>query len=863
MATVRGFLRSRVRHLFSAVLVLLGVVTIIPAFNGAATAHHAEATAKVSCDGVISWTATAWEGYPDDPNTPQNEYDLSRTNSNVRVWIEIIAGGGVAPADQSGAFNSGNGYTFSGTFQWPAGATIVTLKAEALAIWGNGGGAGSGPWPVYLELPTDCEGTPGVSVNPRCDNATDHSGDGTVVVSFTNTGGPFAESVTFSVAAFGGQPATTVTVAVGATETRTYTGLPDGSHTIGITLNGKDFSKTFTIDCDKASPSTSAVASCNLESNGQILLTLSNAGGESVTFTVVGPDGVSRDFTVDAGGAPATYTYLDLADAVYVITITASDGTTGLNQTVTVDCDHPDPKASAVAACTENFDGVITITLLNAGNEAVTFRVTDPRNGTFADVPVGAGVSVPYVLSGFADGVVVIPIVANGKTLDVTVTVDCDPVFDLRAICTDVTAEDVYWYAIKNTETTDLVVTWDGGTLNVLAGTTVNIASTVAPLSLKFNGVEIATAGVNSDICKQTTIFEKKLNGQPPTGETYTIRVSRLDDSTFFEDLTFDLDAGETLSVDLPSTLFPDGVDYFIEELDNGTASKSIINVNGTGGSILTASGHLNETISVVVVNGYAAIEINKQLVTTQVIAGGQITYTLQAENTGGLNLEDVVITDLLPPATAFVSATVQDNGGTCALVDSNRPQLLRCSMTADLPVDGFTKIITLVVKLDGDVAENTAIVNQSMVQGNFANAVLSVAGVSRQIHSQLPAAVTQLTCPGLPGEVCDLSPVVTITVSHKCGSGTTTTSPDCGGTTTTSTTIGCGGSGTTTTSKSCGGTTTTIKTTTTVSGTLPKSGGGGESKPMLSMAFGFGCIGSALLLSRPRLPRRWRVAAH
>lgn len=858
MATVRGFLKSRVRHIFSALLVVLGVVTIIPAFNGAATAHHAEATATVSCAGVISYTAEAWSGAADDPNTPENEYELSRTNSNVRVWIEILAGGGVAPADQFGAFNSGNGFSFAGTFQWPTGATTVRLQAQALATWGNGGGAGPYAWPVILELPRDCESTPDVSVNPSCDNATEHSGDGKVVVSFTNAGGPFAQSVTFDVAAFGGQPATTVTVAVGATQTLTYTGLPDGTHTINISLGGKDFSKTFTIDCDKAAPGTSAVASCNLESNGQILLTLTNSGGESVTFTVVGPDTVSRDFTVGAGAAPATYTYLDLADGVYTITITASDGTTGLDQTVTVDCDHADPSASAKAACTETFDGVITITLVNAGNEGVVFTITDPRDGTTEDVPVGAGAQVDHVMSGvFADGSVTIPIVANGKTLDVTVNVDCDPTFDLKAICTDVTAEDVYWYAIKNTETTDIVVTWDGGTLEVLAGQTVNIASTVAPLSLKFNGVEIATADAKSEICKQTTIVEKILNGQPPTGETYTIRVSRLDDSTFFEDLTFDLDAGESVSIDLPSTLFPDGIDYLIEELDNGSASKSEININGSSGSILTASGHLNETISVVVVNGYAAIQIDKQLVTTNVIPGGQITYTLQATNTGGLNLEDIVITDLLPLKASFVSAVVQGNGGTCALIDANRPQLLRCAMNDDLPVAGVSKTITVVVATDGNVVPGESIVNQSMAQGNFENAALDTAGVNREIHSPLPV-VTTLTCPGLPGEVCDLD-AVTINVSNRCGDGTTTTSPACGGTTTT-TTVHCGG-GTTTTSPSCGGTTTTIRTTTTVSGTLPKSGGGSESKPMLSMAFGFGCIGSALLLSRPRLPRRWRAA--
>ncbi len=705
MATFRGFLKSRVRHVFSAVLVILGVVTVIPAFNGSARASTGF-SGEVSCDGVIWWKASAWEGYHDKRDTSKNEYDLSRTNSDVRVWVKIIEGSGVAPEGQSGAFNSGNSYTFSGTFQWPAGATIVSLNVEALATWGNEQPAGSGPWPVYLELPKDCDSNPDVTVKPYCDNETDHSGDGAVVVTFTNTGGSFAGSVTFDVGAFGGQPATTVTVAVDATETLTYTGLPEGSHTITISFGDNDFSRTFTVECDKAAPSTSATASCDLQSNGQILLTLSNAGGESVTFTVVGPDAVSRDFTVDAGGVPATYTYLNLPDRVYVITITASDGTTGLDQTVTVDCDHADPSASAAASCTEAFEGVITITLVNAGSESATFTITDPRDATTADVVVPAVFQSDYVLSGFADGVVVIPIVANGKTLDVTVTVDCDPLFDLRAICTDITAEDVYWFAIKNTETTDLVVTWDGGTLEVLAGTTVNISSTTAPLSLKFNGIEIATADVNSEICKQNTIVKKKLNGQPSSGETYTIRISRLDGSAFFDDLTFDLDAGESVSIDLPSTLGVYGIDYLVEELDKGTASYSIINVNGTGGSIIIASGHLNETIKVIVINVYDRCD--------------------------------------------STTTTTGDCGGTTTTT-------------------------------------------------------------------------------------------------------TTTTIPRCQSTTTTA-----GGCGTTTTTTTA--TTTTIRTTTTtIGGTLPRSGN--ESTPMLSMAFGLGCIGSSLLLSRPRLPRRWRVA--
>jgi hypothetical protein len=158
MATVHEFLKSRVRHLCSAVLILLGLVTIIPAFSGTVSAHHAEASASVGCDGIIHYTVSSWAGDPDNPDTPQDENALSRGNPSVRVWVEIIGGSGVPPADQFGAFTS-PGFSFSGTFVWPTGATIVFVKVEAIANWDSGDAPGSGPWPVFLPFPENCDGS--------------------------------------------------------------------------------------------------------------------------------------------------------------------------------------------------------------------------------------------------------------------------------------------------------------------------------------------------------------------------------------------------------------------------------------------------------------------------------------------------------------------------------------------------------------------------------------------------------------------------------------------------------------------------------------------------------------------------------
>ena len=1213
---------SHTRRILAAVLVLLGVVTTVPMFAGVASAHHPEITASVSCTGVISWTSTAWA--TSDVN--------ARKNSDIEVSLQIVSGSGTVPPAVHGAYTTANNYQFSGTFTWPTGANSITIKAKAIANWGNGAAGGDSRTTATITKPTNCGGTPTVTKDVTCVAGTPGNGAGKVVFTFTNPAtSPFANAVTYNIPAFNGTAATSFTVAKGATVTKTYTPIADGSYTVNITSGSSSpytpHTQTFTIDCDTPIPAVSNVASC-VSSNGKIIVTLSNTGGEAVTFAVTPPTGgAPTNYTVNAGSStPVTFT--GMADATYTIVITI--GGTHYDQTFTVDCDHPAPVVSSLASCDANsHDGTVTITLSNtAGTEGVTFKVTNPFTNVISDVVVAAGASttrtfsgfndgthtvtvtvpgnntnfsqtftvacdlapsysytqecvsgdgqvtvtlkndgddvnavfvlqgtthtltpgqtkpvvlgpfadgprtitltvngvnknfnvtidcdrpgqpavdvsqecadedgvaiiilkniggqlplsfyvngnpVPYVVpansqlpvpvgglldgsntivvtqngvhfdktisvtcdkaptvdhtyscvdgeNGISDGQVVITLFNNGddasiiftvngvptepvgpkgskvitvsgladgthnftvsgggKTFDfsvdvtcdhpgtpsittsqscegvdgqvvvnltatggelpvafkvngtdysvnpgqtvpvtignlvdgthtitvtsgqsdfsftitvkcdlapkvtasaecsafdgvvsvllenlgddvavtftvnsidyvvqpgdtatalitgladgaysiplsidgvvqspITGTIDCDPEFNVAAVCNTVGTDggvDLYWFTITNTESTPVLVTWDGGSATVPAGGSQQVASNTAPLSLKYNGVLVATAPATATVCTRNVTFTKQLIGQPPTSETYTIRVSRLEGADYAEEVTFDLNAGVPVTITLPSTLDPNGLQYKIEEIDAGTASTSSISPDQ-----LKLAGNLGETISVVVTNGYASVQIIKQSLTSTVLAGGQITYTLQASNTGGLTLDPVVISDRLPSQVEFVSVSVADGGGICALAESTRPQLVVCTMLDALPAGGLSKVITLTVKVDGSVVAGTSILNQAKVLGTYAQVALA----SRPESQRTEALDTDLSClPAIAGTVCDLSAKVGVPVGEVDQEAPTTS-------------------------------------TTLFDGQLPATGGS-TTLPLLVIAIGSACLGSVLLISRRRPAR-------
>ena len=232
----------QLRRLFTAILVLLGAITIVPVFSGLASAHHSNIEASVACDGTVSWTAKSWST------------GAEGTNTDIRVTKTV---GTTTTQVGQGAFNNANNYQFSGTFAWPAGATSITVTSTPYATWGNGVVSNVGS-SVTVTKPTNCPGQPGVSKAVSCSNTSPGHGDGTIVLTLTNNAGGFASSVSFNVynpdqlSTF-----STYSVAAGQTKQVTFSGLADGSHSVKITSGATDLSQTFAIDCDSPIPATS------------------------------------------------------------------------------------------------------------------------------------------------------------------------------------------------------------------------------------------------------------------------------------------------------------------------------------------------------------------------------------------------------------------------------------------------------------------------------------------------------------------------------------------------------------------------------------------------------------------------------
>jgi uncharacterized repeat protein (TIGR01451 family)/LPXTG-motif cell wall-anchored protein len=339
----------------------------------------------------------------------------------------------------------------------------------------------------------------------------------------------------------------------------------------------------------------------------------------------------------------------------------------------------------------------------------------------------------------------------------------------------------------------------------VAAGQTIAISSATAPLVLMHNLAPIAQAAATDAECQRTVTFTKELDGQPDSSETYTIRVSRLVGDTYEEALTFDINANESKTFTLPSTLDPAGITYTIDEINAGTANTSAVAPNA-----LTLSGNLGETINVVITNGYASVQIDKTASTSTVVAGGQITYTLQATNTGGLTLNPVVISDRLPPMVALASATIAGGAGECHLAQSTRPQLLSCTMNDALAPGAVSSLITLVVNVDATAVAGSTIVNQAMVHGAYeVGAVITGSGTEGP----------QLSCiPVIPGTVCDLSAQVGVPVGQVASSPPAPLAVDPGAVV-----------------------------------QLPRTGAG-HVQEMLMLAFGGVLLGGALLIGRRRI---------
>lgn len=401
-------LRRAIRVIGLAGLMLMGSVVLA----ASAFAHHAEVTAQVDCNGNVNYTATAWEGYPDDPNTPENEYELSRSNPRIGVWYSVDGGASFASVTEN-SFTPENGYTFSGSFtlSQPLPETVI-VKVQALANWGNGQGPGGPRQTSALPVP-EC---PQPNPSARISDASCSSNG--VTISFSNTGAASAE---FTVKK-DGEVIDTVTVEAGGQATREYSLEEDETATFRVQSSGmEDVVRTVTLDCKQPQPAPAARIEVSCARGGAII-GFANRGDAPAEFTVL-KDGVVIDtVTVEAGGrAGRTYRMDEDEQATFTV---RSSGMEDVSRTVTLDCEappSPEPAASLTYSCE---DGVVA-TFTNTGDASAEFEVL--KDGSVIDtVTVGPGEEVTRSYAMDEDEKATFKVMSDGATLaQLTVKNDC------------------------------------------------------------------------------------------------------------------------------------------------------------------------------------------------------------------------------------------------------------------------------------------------------------------------------------------------------------------------------------------------------------------------------------------------------
>jgi hypothetical protein len=209
--------RGRLRWAWT---VAVAALLVLP---GAVAAHHADVTASMDCDGLVSFTVTAWNG-------PTN---ASRTNPDIGVWVSKDGGAFVELTSPDYFFAASNGYTFSDTYD-AGDASSVVVKVQAQANWANGTEPGD-PRQATASAPSDCvQPTPTPTPTPTATNKPDPTPTPTPTPTATPPSEPTATPTpttkpTGGVEAETGTPKTTLppTATIdGSTDGGTGSGLP-------------------------------------------------------------------------------------------------------------------------------------------------------------------------------------------------------------------------------------------------------------------------------------------------------------------------------------------------------------------------------------------------------------------------------------------------------------------------------------------------------------------------------------------------------------------------------------------------------------------------------------------------------------
>lgn len=264
-------------------------------------------------------------------------------------------------------------------------------------------------------------------VSPEVPAITHQCGDHEVVFTLGNTDGVLPATFTVTVTDDGADVPVDgvdddgeVTVPAGQTVQLTFPVSENHTYTVSVSEAAQgDFpDQVIVVDCLAAPDPQAAVEKiCATDgSGGTLRVTLANDNdedGESVTFTVEGPDG-EETYTLEGGDVRVVDLDADENETV-TVTVTAP----GFSETFTeeLDCAEPEVVVTLAGECAPTG---VRITLTNEGLDSGAYVVSNDG----APVPGLSGV-VPAT-----DVVDIVVPVAEGQAYSITVTVDGEPVGD-------------------------------------------------------------------------------------------------------------------------------------------------------------------------------------------------------------------------------------------------------------------------------------------------------------------------------------------------------------------------------------------------------------------------------------------------
>ncbi|MDP2291952.1 MAG: LPXTG cell wall anchor domain-containing protein [Actinomycetota bacterium] len=261
--------------------VVIAIFGVVGTGAGTASAHHADLTASVTCERIVTWSTQAWDGWGDP---------VYRTNPDVRVYYQRGSDAGTVPL-LNGAFNAGNGYSLSGQFTFPDGENYIIVWVATLGTWGDGGGGGQTSFvKVYNPKPCTTTTLPATTTTVPATTTTVPATTTTVPATTTTVPATTVPATTTTV------PATTTTVpATTTTVPATTTTVPATTTTVPATTTTVPATTTTVLGTTTTVPATTTTIPATTT-------TELGSGGPTTTTTVAG----TTTTTVLGSGGPTT-----------------------------------------------------------------------------------------------------------------------------------------------------------------------------------------------------------------------------------------------------------------------------------------------------------------------------------------------------------------------------------------------------------------------------------------------------------------------------------------------------------------------------------------------------------------------------